>query len=316
MRGVKDFMSDSVPAMIDYIFEVSTPLPDAHGTASGSSNKHDRLHTLNSLRQRSVALPTLHREALPLLPHLVDVPKHLAILISAVVRSSKVPQARPAAVGGEAQVDAFSSECLSVEAHAMQRVAQLAVRAPRSSKRPTTAPANRSTSDSRLRVSEGRASIDTMVRPSAVRSSTNPETPRNPAAKAFTPFAARSRTLSRPSTAPTGSDTSPALQGFLKPQASQPELKGSKRSRKQSRPSTAPSSSDMQDTTGRFGSNALAVQTFTTPQRGSVDRGLTFTPKTDSSIERLGSPLASAVSVTDDATKKRKGFLRGFLGRM
>ena len=57
MKGVKVFMSDSLPAMIDYIKEVSTPLPDnRRGLLSPKQDEDDRLHVMNALQERNKIL--------------------------------------------------------------------------------------------------------------------------------------------------------------------------------------------------------------------------------------------------------------------
>lgn len=127
MRGIKDFMRQSLPAMIDYIVVVSTPLPERRGFPPATAEKHDRLQAINSLRERSPIMPTLHREAIPLLPHLLDVPKHLAILASIVVRNHHKPRA-----GAERAPDSllpdFVRQCFEVEEQALQCVSRLARR--------------------------------------------------------------------------------------------------------------------------------------------------------------------------------------------
>jgi len=89
MRGVQDFLKDSLPAMIDYIAVVSTPLGETSSTYGDGMNRHDRLKVVNSLRQRTKTMTVLDRESVPMLPHLLDIPMHLAIITSAVIRSSR-----------------------------------------------------------------------------------------------------------------------------------------------------------------------------------------------------------------------------------
>lgn len=94
MRGVRDFLKNSLPAMVDYIRVVSTPADDLH-TSSPATDQHDRLNIVNSLRQRANTMPVLARESIPMLPHLLDIPRHLAVIVSAVIRSSKDYQPKP-----------------------------------------------------------------------------------------------------------------------------------------------------------------------------------------------------------------------------
>ena len=111
-RGsVKKFVEDRIHAMIDYINEVSTPLP-SHDNVSlhASADKHDRIQAMNALRERKSAMPTLHKEALLFLPHLLDIPKHLAILTSAVVRGTRQHRAR-SPQGTNELLETFTKSC-------------------------------------------------------------------------------------------------------------------------------------------------------------------------------------------------------------
>lgn len=140
MRGVKEFLSSSRLAMIDYIFVVSSPGPDPTSTIS-TSERHSRLQVVDSLRKRGSSMPTLHREAIPLLPHMLDVPRHLALISSAVIRRSRGYYGKPKTAEAEdPKVSEFCGRCYEVEEHALRRVTRLAGRPSReaSRKRPTT----------------------------------------------------------------------------------------------------------------------------------------------------------------------------------
>jgi hypothetical protein len=133
MRGVKDFLRDSLPAMIDYILVVSTPVSDPHNHYSGSSGeRHERLKVIDTLRQRTAAMPVLDREAIPILPHLLDIPKHLAVVTSAVIRGAKDYKARTqsAAEPMDPVLDDICSRCYQVEERALRRVSQTTPRRP------------------------------------------------------------------------------------------------------------------------------------------------------------------------------------------
>lgn len=184
MRGVKDFLRDSVPAMVDYIFVVSTPTNEVYtSTASKISNRHDRLNVVNALRQRALAMPVLDRESVPILPYLLDIPRHLAIITSAVIRNSREFHAKPEPrFPADPALHDFCSQCFEVEEHALLRVSQLAARV--SSDRQQT-PAS----------SNGVASLPTAINEfhrSPVADSTDRRRPRKP---------------SRPSTAPSPSES-------------------------------------------------------------------------------------------------------------
>jgi hypothetical protein len=128
MRGVKDFLKDSIPAMIDYILVVSTPSNDA-SMSLPASDRHDRLNVVNSLRQRASTMPVLEREAIPMLPYLLDIPRHLAIITSAVIRNSRDFQEKTRRLDHVDQsLDDFCAKCFEVEEIALLRVSQLATR--------------------------------------------------------------------------------------------------------------------------------------------------------------------------------------------
>ncbi|KIM48201.1 hypothetical protein M413DRAFT_224313 [Hebeloma cylindrosporum] len=129
MRGVQDFLKDSLPAMVDYLVVVSTPLDENHSTYSDESNRHDRLNVVNGLRQRTNNMTVLDRESVPILPHLLDIPKHLAIITSAVIRSSRDLNARSQTRDStDLAVEEFCAKCFEVEEEALFRVSQLATK--------------------------------------------------------------------------------------------------------------------------------------------------------------------------------------------
>ncbi|PVF96880.1 hypothetical protein CPB86DRAFT_816006 [Serendipita vermifera] len=144
MRGIKPCLERYNPTMVDYLKCVSS-LPDAWSPLANSSSflsgpdKHDRLYVINSLRERLTgrgagSIPTLWKDAIPLLPYALDVPKHLAILSSTVVRNAKSTSASGIPRSGNAagtddldwSLTTFSGLCFDVEAQALKSVATLA----------------------------------------------------------------------------------------------------------------------------------------------------------------------------------------------
>ena len=113
--------------MIDYILVVSSP--DDRQDSVSTLNKESREKTLilNALHQRMTSSPLLHRESIPVLPHLLDVPKHLAVMTSVVVRHSR-RQGYPRRTNNpaDASFDELCARCLDIEEHALFRVSQLA----------------------------------------------------------------------------------------------------------------------------------------------------------------------------------------------
>ena len=85
MLGVQlqDFIKDRLPAMIDYI---TSPVHDTL-ILNYDANQLDQLDVVNTLHQRSQRLADLEKESIPFLPHQLDIPKHLAIVRSAIIRN-------------------------------------------------------------------------------------------------------------------------------------------------------------------------------------------------------------------------------------
>lgn len=136
MQGVRDFLVDNRQAMIDYILVISTSTPDKFptpGSPDGSdSDRRERLQVIESLRFRGANMPLLNREAIPLLPHLLDVPRHLAVISSAIVRRSNEVLAKTQPNGTtpmDPDLNEFVDKCLEVEQQALKRVSKLAAHA-------------------------------------------------------------------------------------------------------------------------------------------------------------------------------------------
>ena len=118
--------------MIDYLLAVSTPTEEDDSTLQGTTvDDHDRRHLLDSLLQRVELMPVLDREALPSLPNLLDVPRDLAIITSAVVCSCSSKddvQRRSLKDGPDQLINEFVRRCLEVEEEATRRVGHVAKR--------------------------------------------------------------------------------------------------------------------------------------------------------------------------------------------
>ncbi|KAJ7487599.1 GTPase activating protein [Mycena galericulata] len=133
MRGVKDFLKDSLPAMIDYIRVVSTPIKRSEmdsyaANAEDPTERHERLAVVNALRHRTLQMPVLNRESIPM-PLIPDIPKQLAIITSAVIRNSRDYHLRAKPNDpSDRPLNEFCSRCFEVEESALQRVSQLATR--------------------------------------------------------------------------------------------------------------------------------------------------------------------------------------------
>ncbi|KAJ7783784.1 GTPase activating protein [Mycena maculata] len=145
MRGVKDFLKDSLPAMIDYILVVSTPSRRSESESHAANTedpteRHERLAVVNALRQRTSQMPVLNRESIPM-PLIPDIPKQLAIITSAVIRNSRDYHSRAKPNDpSDRPLNEFCSRCFEVEESALQRVSQLATRISSDRRRPEHSP--------------------------------------------------------------------------------------------------------------------------------------------------------------------------------
>lgn len=129
MRAVQDFLASSSPKMLKYLDAVSSKNPDpadAPRPLSSASQRHARKQLISVVKHRGRSAPTLNREAIPVLPQMIDLPKHLAVVTSIVVRHTR--RTLPTRTGAPADrfFDEFCQKCLEVEEQALIRVSQLA----------------------------------------------------------------------------------------------------------------------------------------------------------------------------------------------
>ncbi|KAG8713326.1 hypothetical protein FRC08_013389 [Ceratobasidium sp. 394] len=99
MRSIKTFNEDNVDAMIDYLIFVSTPSERLLSSPTIHPNVHHQYHLPpresaihTALRARLPTMSAIHRESLPVLPHMVDEARDLAAIASAVVRNARTPK--------------------------------------------------------------------------------------------------------------------------------------------------------------------------------------------------------------------------------
>lgn len=283
MAGVKDFLTTSLPAMVDYIAAVSAPLDDPYPSNQAMAMaRHNRLSIVNSLRERSANLTVLDREAIPVLPHLLDIPRQLAIITSAVIRSSRDPSLQPqmTALKGTPLED-FCARCFEAEEQALVRVTQLAAKLSLDKRRPSLPQIHSSQNGSG---------------PSASLASTDrvPETPR-PAPKV-------KRKSLRPSTAPSaGPNPSPSRRFGFDDQPGSPRVFSRSKAAEESK---SPRSSDGKRVERRP-LHVKAPSTDSIPSYKNTGKTVTSPPK-----ERTNE---SFHDLADDTTKRKKGILRGIL---
>ncbi|KAK7058960.1 hypothetical protein VNI00_001584 [Paramarasmius palmivorus] len=185
MAGVKDFLRESLPAMTDYLLAVSSAPEETRAPMSTRSPEHQQ--AVAHLNQRLSSMQVLYRESIPSIPHLVDPARQLAIITSAVIRTSRAyladtkprdPHERP--------LEELCSRCVEVEEKALKRVSQLAAQ---------------------LSANQRKAPrVNTQAKPSPFAFS--PPSPKSPSS-------AKSGRSERPSTAPSISDTDTSRRKLL-----------------------------------------------------------------------------------------------------
>jgi hypothetical protein len=309
MRGVKDFLKDSLPGMIDYILVISTPVPDPYGAYPGpygpytgpSEDRRNRLNIVDALQQRGATMPVLFREAVPLLPHLLDVPRHLAVVASAVIRASKgKQQRRKPSQPIDAQLDAFIARCFEVEETALHRVSQLASRAPENP--PASPTAHRLSTSSTVTARFRQPSIS-----SVPRSPPSNHRPLN------------SQKSSRSATVPSQSDLSDTPQGpEMQSDASFPVSPVSNivlppPSRLLTRASQTDLSSGQpsspEDTSWSRRRSRLKAKST------STDSIPSYTAQSPADSSPVAAKTIESQTESDDQIRKKKGILRGILTR-
>jgi len=212
MRGVRVFLANSRKAMIDYILVVSTSTPDKFpipGFPDGPDpDRNERLQTIESLRFRGANMPLLNREAIPLLPHLLDVPRHLAVISSAIVRRSNEVLARNPAndTPMDPDLEEFVNKCLEIEQQALKRVGKLAAHTREQRKRKVSTGTEMVNPTSSLQANG-------IARPSTSGDSYTTTTSQRPstATSATTQKSRSSLNGTRPSTATTHTDSRPTF---------------------------------------------------------------------------------------------------------
>jgi len=240
------------------------------------------------------------REAVPLLPHLLDVPRHLAVVTSAVIRASKGKQnRRKPSETVDMQLEAFIAGCFEVEETALHRVSQLASRT--SENLPASSTANRHSISSTITARFSRPSINSM--------------PKSPPSGHGSPA---SRKPYRPTTAPSQSDLSDTPQG--------PEV-----------PSDASLPSSPVSTNVLTPSSRLLTQTSqvdmssgqpSSPEDGtwsrknrvkvrstSTDSIPSYAAQSPADSSPMVTKAAESQTESDDQNRKKKGIFRGILTR-
>lgn len=116
MRGVKSFLEEKLPEMLDYIHVVSTPGPEE--SSQPSSEAHVRSRAVRALHDRKRTMPELQRELIPHEQHFLDIPRHLAIITSSIVRHARNVSPE------DPEITDLYNRCRDVERHALYYVSR------------------------------------------------------------------------------------------------------------------------------------------------------------------------------------------------
>jgi len=309
MRGVGDFIKGSIPAMMDYIMVISMPITDTCGVMPGSTaHRHDRLSVVNSLRHRGAAMPALDREAIPLLPYTLDIPKHLAVVSSAIIRSSRsLDHLQKSGDTADQYLLSLRTKCFDIEEKALYRVSKLAA-----SVSAAWPPSSSSTSP-------GDEEPSLQLPPFAIK-----DLPELPQSQPSSPKTRLRRKLTRPGTAPSKS-------GFLtRSQSKEPRSDGSLPSSPiDPSPRLTSRGSEPDFINGRLPSfseddrSKVSPRTHKSlhPKYSSTD-SITYSvprrPADDtiySHITVQGTSADSPTDASDDASRRKRGIFRGILTR-
>jgi len=183
MRGVKSFLEEKLPEMLDYILVVSTPRSEESSRPSESRN---RSRAVRALDERKQTMPDLQKELIPHEHHFLDIPRHLALITSAIVRHSRhIPPPQ------DAEITDLYNRCREVERHALHHVTRhMTLRA----------------------TGGGFARLAASPEPSNSPATSNPSPIDAPQSQTLSlPRSRTSSSRSRPKTAPSGAMSDPAL---------------------------------------------------------------------------------------------------------
>lgn len=267
---------------------------------------------MQSLRERARTLTPLTSEAIPVLPHLLDIPKHLAIISSAVIRHARTTRqsvaTRRAPLGHEPLVEDFAIKCFEIEAKALRCVSRLA--SPTTSA-PAAVPHSR-------RVSSRHSSNPPQDIPATERIRRAPYTPVTDTHISHVSDSPHPRRKSsRPSTAPAAPSSSsssivihtqiaspPSMASLTMPTFSRP-----------SRPSVDSAATSPASSSTRFLKPNMRTEQIPV---SAVATSPPFPPSDSAALRRTLSQQLHPFHLNDNietAAAKRRGFLRSFLSR-
>ncbi|KXN90023.1 Ras GTPase-activating protein gap-2 [Leucoagaricus sp. SymC.cos] len=127
MAPLREFIKQNMSRMMDYLAVVSTTRTTLYSTQR--PDDRENRHAMNNLMVHIGSLPTLERESVAKPPSLIDPSRELAIITSAIIRYSRdVNNKTRARKLDNAALESLCTACFEVEAEALQRVNELAIR--------------------------------------------------------------------------------------------------------------------------------------------------------------------------------------------
>lgn len=320
--------------MIEYINQISSSSPDrghpdvadrydrwvccASILASGYIITHlarVSLLIMQSLRDRREQLreaTPLASDAIPVLPHLLDIPKHLAVLSSAVFRHSRTaPQSmisRPDPLTHDTLADDFVLKCCEIEAMVRQSVSCLGTLPSTTPAPPHSRRVHRRRSNSPSKNGRIIGSISHLP-PTTQIDSRIPNAPSIPSR--------RRKSIKRPSTAP----AAPAAPATAKASAFHSLLPSPLETSSHAPPSFNGGFSLPVSPSGKFAGNRTQIPSNIYTGQSPVSTSVSTPPISDIRSPTLHRTLSQQLDpheiemIEEAVAKRRGGFLRSLLSR-
>ncbi|KAI9512585.1 Rho GTPase activation protein, partial [Russula earlei] len=274
MRGVKCFMEEKLQEMLDYILVVSTPRPEEPSQLSSEARNRNR--AIRVLDERKLVMPELQKELIPNDRHFLDIPRHLALVASTIVRHSRNATPKDSAVAD------LYNRCREVERRALYYVSRQTM--PRGGGGSSSARPFISSDPNSSPTNSTHSPIDPLQYPSSSK-------PRS--------YGSRSR----PRTAPSGAMSDPALHTRVESRRSQEFPSSGAGLGTSEEPETEEASQERDDvrrTRRRQVSHARSVSTDSIPIFRDAGAG---------GVKALEGPIRP------QTVERKKGFLRNILHR-
>lgn len=87
-RPLKTFLTSQMPAMIDFLWSISDPIPDLPPIPIATGKAGDNTSVSQHVRKKLSTMPPLLHESVPDLPHSIDPFQHMAAMASTIVHNA------------------------------------------------------------------------------------------------------------------------------------------------------------------------------------------------------------------------------------